>query len=469
MGFGRYRFRRSFGNVASQFRGARPSTYPLFSGLLDQYPNAAAAYSLRALSSGWLAGDVVEVRRSSDSTTDTFTAGQITGGQMLSFVNNNTTSLYNSARYFNGTSTSVETTGMTSSISYFGACTISADIVVDSTSLTGVVFSLGSASYRLLKTSGGWNIGTNTATGVSVAAGPQTVSVTFDSSGNGISFSIDGTEVWTGTAPGSLPGTSFTLGSRAGGLFFKGSIRNFAITGSSVKNFAYTGLGTSVTAWEDTIGSNDGTETNGAAYTGQPFDGFVSTWYDQSGNANDATQATTTAQPKIVSAGSLVTGGLDFDGVNDFFETSLVPPNAATLIGVANWDVEDQTRMIIGARDGLTQRSYLSQASSGQSAIGVSSSALTDGHIVAGDDYLLFGAYSGSTRLLSTNGSVISDSLGSAPNNTIQGYSVGAFNTAGTNASFMDGTLAEVIVYNSDQSSNRVGIETNINAAYTIY
>ena len=86
MGFGRYRFRRSFGNVSSQFRGARPDTYPLFSGLLDQYSGAAAAYSLRALSSGWLAGDVVEVRRSSDSTSQDFTASQITSGAMLAWV-----------------------------------------------------------------------------------------------------------------------------------------------------------------------------------------------------------------------------------------------------------------------------------------------------------------------------------------------------------------------------------------------
>ena len=34
-----------------------------FTGLLDTYPGAAAAYSLRALSAGWLAGDVVEVRQ----------------------------------------------------------------------------------------------------------------------------------------------------------------------------------------------------------------------------------------------------------------------------------------------------------------------------------------------------------------------------------------------------------------------
>jgi hypothetical protein len=124
--------------------------------------------------------------------------------------------------------------------------------------------------------------------------------------------------------------------------------------------------------------------------------------------------------------------------------------------------------MIIGARDSVNQRSYLAQTSSGQSAIGVSSSALPDVDIVAGDDYLLFGVHSGLTRLLSTNGSVISDSGGSAPNNTIHGYSVGALNTVGTNGSFMDGTLAEVIVYPSDQSANRTAIEANIGETYGI-
>jgi hypothetical protein len=197
-------------------------------------------------------------------------------------------------------------------------------------------------------------------------------------------------------------------------------------------------------------------------------DGFVSKWYDQSGNDNHATQGTAASQPKIVDGGSLVSGGLDFDGVDDVLGTSLVPPNEATLIGVANWDIEDQSTMIIGARDSVNQRSYLAQTSSGQSAIGVSSSALPDVDIVAGDDYLLFGVHSGSTRLLSTNGSVISDSGGSAPNNTIHGYSVGALNTVGTNGSFMDGTLAEVIIYPSDQSANRTAIEANIGETYGI-
>lgn len=47
-------------------------------------------------------------------------------------------------------------------------------------------------------------------------------------------------------------------------------------------------------------------------------DGFVTTWYDQSGNGNDAAQATASSQPKIVSAGSTILengkAALDFTG-----------------------------------------------------------------------------------------------------------------------------------------------------------
>lgn len=45
MGFGRYRFRRSFGQVGSQFRGARPDTYPLLSYVKDGLALAYEALS----------------------------------------------------------------------------------------------------------------------------------------------------------------------------------------------------------------------------------------------------------------------------------------------------------------------------------------------------------------------------------------------------------------------------------------
>ena len=42
------------------------------------------------------------------------------------------------------------------------------------------------------------------------------------------------------------------------------------------------------------------------AFVGSGNNGFVETWYDQSGNSKDAVQATAGSQPKIVNAGSLV-------------------------------------------------------------------------------------------------------------------------------------------------------------------
>ena len=51
-------------------------------------------------------------------------------------------------------------------------------------------------------------------------------------------------------------------------------------------------------------------------------DGFVVTWYDQSGNGRDATQTTAASQPQIVSSGSVILENgkpcIFSDGINDF-------------------------------------------------------------------------------------------------------------------------------------------------------
>jgi hypothetical protein len=68
--------------------------------------------------------------------------------------------------------------------------------------------------------------------------------------------------------------------------------------------------------------------------------GFVTTWYDQSGNARNATQATAGAQPQIVSAGAVITEGgrplISFDGLTQFLSlpTSGAPTQNSSLIGV---------------------------------------------------------------------------------------------------------------------------------------
>lgn len=51
-------------------------------------------------------------------------------------------------------------------------------------------------------------------------------------------------------------------------------------------------------------------------------DGFVKTFYDQSGAGNDFSQATTTKQAKIVASGALLPKGLTFDGTDDAYATA---------------------------------------------------------------------------------------------------------------------------------------------------
>ena len=54
--------------------------------------------------------------------------------------------------------------------------------------------------------------------------------------------------------------------------------------------------------------------------------GFVTTWYDQSGNSRDSVQTTAANQPQIVSSGSIISENtkptLQFDGTNDSFSIS---------------------------------------------------------------------------------------------------------------------------------------------------
>ena len=61
----------------------------IFVGLLDTYPNASAAYSLRDLASASVGSAVVRVRRSSDNTEQDFTAAEITDGTLTTFTGAN--------------------------------------------------------------------------------------------------------------------------------------------------------------------------------------------------------------------------------------------------------------------------------------------------------------------------------------------------------------------------------------------
>ena len=450
------RDRRAFGNIGTRkFRGARfgDPLSPRFSGLLDQYPGAAAAYSLRALSSGWLAGDVVEVRRTpQNDAAQSFTASQITSGAMLDFVNGGTSDLYNNAMYFDGVDDSV--TGVSLSIS--DGNSIEFMMVADSVAISPYALSDGSSSIRI-------------SSGYSVRIRVSAVNYTFGGGlSDGVKYKIKVTksggnvnvlvnDVSVGTQ--AIPDFAFDRVGTLGATYLKGTIYNIK-ENDVVK---YIGDGAANSNWLDQIGGNNGT-VNGtpAAYTGQPFDGFVSTWYDQSGNANNAVQATTTAQPKIVDAGALVVGGLDFDGVDDDLDlTTTIPASSGSLFTVLNLSTGKALQSLYGNVAG--DKLFLPLAQSGNTANQPVIGATIASPFV-----------NGSLATWTTREDVFSSIVTNTQRLvTMQGVSttvdVARIGGGGGDDWYVDGTIEEIIIYPTDETANRVAIEANINAAYSIY
>jgi len=393
--------------------------------VLQIAPNAAAAYSLRSLTGG--SPKVVRVRRASDNGERDFTSAEINSGEMVSWVNRQVVAPLDIQE--------LEADGRTGD------------------------FLIAKAAYALRSL--GTRQATLAATGDTVARADGKFVAQVRRNVNGDLKSFTATEVTDGTLE-SFVNESFT------------SSLPLDVAGSAAAAYGLRNLGSgySGNVVEVRRSSDDNPRDFTAAEitdgtllafvgTGGSDNGFVKTWYDQSGNSKHAVQTAPDSQPKIVSAGVLL-NELDFDGTDDVLETSVVPPNAATLIGVASWDVLNSTQLIVGARDSTNKRSYLGLQSTNVSVLGNATGTLTGGSISAGADFLLFGVHAVDKRLLSTNGTVVSNTSGSASDNTTRGYSIGGFNNAGTNSSFVNGKVSEVIIYASDQSDNRRAIEESI-------
>lgn len=197
--------------------------------------------------------------------------------------------------------------------------------------------------------------------------------------------------------------------------------------------------------------------------------GFVTTWYDQSGNANDAIMSTAANQPQIVSSGSLLTVNskpcLSFDGTNDSFNlTSNISTGSSsfnTFVGKRG----ASGRRLFGLAGISTfqylwglwnDNNYYLQAKTTHYQ-GSSSTDTTTNQL------LLTGLNNAGTMSMFKNGNTITSSQISFLLN-ININSLGLYFT-----SYAYCELQEIVFYNSEQSANRTGIETNINSFFTIY
>jgi hypothetical protein len=196
-------------------------------------------------------------------------------------------------------------------------------------------------------------------------------------------------------------------------------------------------------------------------------DGFVETWYDQSGNGNDAVQATAGSQPKIVNAGSLVSGGLDFDGTTDFFElesivgiTSTASHFAVTSATGGGSDTLFDNRD--SGTDGYSIRTFSSTV---MNFDWLSSDAQINR--ISGEGLYYINKTSSEAQIGTNGGTLVTTSeLGSFIVTTKPKIGARSFSST---LNFYEGTINEFIIYGSDQTDNRTAVETNINSHYSIF
>ncbi len=215
------------------------------------------------------------------------------------------------------------------------------------------------------------------------------------------------------------------------------------------------------------------------AWVGAGNNGFVSKWYDQSGNGNDAEQATAGSQPKIVNSGALVVdngiAGLDFDG-GDFLVASSVS-GLESPFSIFSTSVRDSNGYTASLSRSSAANRYFAVFESSGTSIAVprnSTSGVTVAASVSGADRLTFALTTGatSTSVGAKGGTVVTttDDYGNdfTSSSSLDQIAIGVQRTVSPTGYF-NGRIREIIFYTSDQSANRPAIEANINNQYDIY
>jgi hypothetical protein len=198
--------------------------------------------------------------------------------------------------------------------------------------------------------------------------------------------------------------------------------------------------------------------------------GFVTTWYDQSGNARNSTQTTAANQPRIVNAGTVERKsgkvGIVFDGSNDLLDgtdISIALDNiTAFCVFAANSTSGTQVIYNVSIDP---WRFYVPVISSGRFYLGYAATTAAINVAAANTNLNVFSGIGNSSNAFARLNGVNSSTLfrntsGITAVNRIGGY-------ASANSPF-NGYISECILYTTYQSVY-ADIETNINSYYVIY
>jgi hypothetical protein len=193
---------------------------------------------------------------------------------------------------------------------------------------------------------------------------------------------------------------------------------------------------------------------------------FVNVWFDQSGNGRNNVQDTASRQPQIIASGNLVTEGsrvaISFDGT-DFFRNTTPQVITHTIIAVALTTTQNQS-VIAGTDSNVNFGTTFGYINSTDFRLQADNNSNVTAATVNFER--LFFAFNNVTTAAIFSNSV--SRISAAGFNTVYDYNVIGGRRSQNPLSF-NGKMQEIIIYPSDQSTNRTAIETNINNFYSIY
>lgn len=235
---------------------------------------------------------------------------------------------------------------------------------------------------------------------------------------------------------------------------------------------------------EQDIGFSGNGDLNTSAllsFVGLGNNGFVKTWYDQSGNGINVTQATLANQPQIVSGGAMITRNgkatMLFDGTNDkLATTSALPINQIpmTMLTLSYTTLNSNYYFIAGGADFATSNGYqyatallLNNYYSEFKAV-VSSPQASELYVTKSANYaLLTNIVQGTTQYLYLNGGLgSSKSIALASAASTIPLNIGG---SSSNGAYFNGEINEVIVYNNGQLGNVSAMNIDLNNYYGVY
>ena len=508
-------------------------------GRTGDFVIAKAAYSLRSLGDRQATvaatGDtvarangkyVVQVRRSSDDTIKSFTADEVTDGTLVAFVGSGNDGFVRTwydqsvTTQAGDTATgnhAVQTTADAQpKIVSSGSLNTDGGLLFDGTDdkLTipnDIISSINSASAFLVAKS-------NTGSGARIALALShstsnfrfyvgallSTKLHFGYQDTALKIEVGGADINTNkhlftSIAGSSNAEAFLDGTSKGTV---SSVDGKSTLSSGGIGSINTGNFWSGTIEEIVVHNTDQTDNRGAfeanialhyAISGIPAEdsevnGFVETWYDQSGNGRDITQTTASEQPKIVSSGALVTAtnnlpAIDFTtSVTRLARAEFLTGQLSTYFSIYQGEAGDSSESQVVFRQGASYRLNNAIQTSGKIRAQIRDGGGDAVNLDAGGDLAtgspllqttLIGARGANGLTIFVNGANEANGDTSDIEDTdFAAADSGDFAIGGVyNSNSFDfvGKGQEFIFYHSNLSSDRTVIESNINNHYSIF